>query len=259
MLGAAFVPALLLFQVLSWLCFLPETGFCRRGSIVLPLPSGEKGRKLFRELPVAQSCGDSAARSVPGIAGLRWRGRGTGPWGSWGLSGLVLGHLSLLAPHPRCQADASGLCPFAVPGANNTREEAACCRQRLCPKPTLGSDAFPAHAERVLPRPPAPACRHVPGAAAASSLCHAGPSTSVPAAGAAPLPAGFPDALPYIPASPHLAQLSLQLRLGVMQIPTLFLLLCPVASAQLPSFISVPKCGCLHWIFSFAGGKGNSS
>lgn len=165
------LPRLCYFRCCQGCAFLPETGLCGRGSVVPPLPSGEKRRKLFRELPVVQGCGDGGARSVPGIAGLRWRGRGSGPWGSRGLSSLVLGRASLPAPSHRCQADASGLCPCAVPGANNAWEEAACCWQRLCPEPPPRSDALPARAERVLPLPPAPTRRHMPGAAAASSRC----------------------------------------------------------------------------------------
>lgn len=191
---------------------------------------------------MVQRRGDSGARSLLGAAGLRWRGRGTEPWGSQGLSGLVLEHPSLSAPRRRCQAAASGLCPCAVPGANNTREEAVRCRQRLCPEPTPGSDAFP---ERVLPRPPAPARRprrHVPGAAAASSRCPCACCQHSPAACRL-------SRCPPLYSS--LAQLFPQLCLGVMQMPPLFLLLHPTASAQLPSFISVPNYGCWHWIFSF--------
>lgn len=116
--------------------------------------------------------------------------------------------------------------------------------------PLHRSNAFPARAEHVLPLPPAPARQHVPGAAAASSRCLCACCWHGTAACQLSL-----LALPCIPASPGLPQLSLQLRLGVMHIPPLLLLLHLTASAQLPSFISVPKHGRLHWICSFGGEK----
>lgn len=70
---------------------------------------------------MVQARGDSGVWSIPRavMEGLAcWTLR------ELELSGLALEHPSLLAPITT--ADASGLCPCAVPGANNTREEAVC-------------------------------------------------------------------------------------------------------------------------------------
>lgn len=76
--------------------FLPEMGLCRTGSVVLPLPLGQK-------LVVQMG---SRAWSILGVPGLCWRG--------WELSRLALGH-PFPSSHHQCQAAASGLCPCAVP------------------------------------------------------------------------------------------------------------------------------------------------
>lgn len=119
------------------------------------------------------SCVGSGARSIPGVAGLCWRGRG--------LSRLALGHPSP-GSHHCCRAGASGLCSLA----NNTREEAACCR------PELTAGAVPSRAH-----PPPAACITPPGAlcarAAAASPCAVlAPARLLP---------GFPSAVPCIFAS----------------------------------------------------------
>lgn len=78
-----------------------------------------------------------------------------------------------LPPGPLCRAGVSGLCPCAVPGANNTWEEAA------VPSPL--QERCSAHSH--LPQLPAPArCahRHVPGAAATSYPCSV-PAAALPA------------------------------------------------------------------------------
>ena len=78
---------------------------------------------------------------------------------SRGLSGLALGHPSLPAPHHCCQADASGLCPAAIPGDNNTREEVARCP---VPSPLQGAMLSPgtfSHGCLLLPTMPAACAR----------------------------------------------------------------------------------------------------
>lgn len=94
------------------------------------------------------SCVGSGARSIPGVAGLCWRG--------WGLSRLALGHPSP-GSHHCCRAGASGLCPCAVP-----RLIIPGRRRRAAVPSSLRERCLP---ERILLRPPASLLRRlcVPG------------------------------------------------------------------------------------------------
>lgn len=135
-------PELLLFQGLSGVALsFQKWGSAGGGALSCTSPGIET---------VVQTGVGSGAGSIPGRAGLCWRG--------WELSRLT---------HPPAPITAAGLVPLGcVPvlfQANNTREEAACCR----PEPTAGSGAFLS----ILLRPPASLLRGlcVPRAAAASS------------------------------------------------------------------------------------------
>lgn len=160
------------------------------------------------------SCVGSGAWSIPGVAGLCWRGRG--------LSRLALGHPSP-GSHHCCRAGASGLCPCAVPRLIIPGRR----RRAAVPSP-LRERRLP---ERILLRPPASLLR---GLCVPALLClflrRAGPS----------------------PAAARLSKCrALSLCFRVMPKPPSLPFLCPVASAQLPPLISLPDHRHLHWIFSF--------